>query len=77
MAGNSVKGRGLPDGEVAYSDLPVRPAKDDLGYGADASDVARGYKNAEPEVSGDVRAGVPTWPQQKGFLYRGSFGQDR
>lgn len=75
MAGNSAKGRDLPEGEAAYPDLPVR--KPDLGYGMDAGDVERGYKNAEPEVPGDVRAGVPTWPAPKGFLYRGSYGQDR
>lgn len=60
-----------------FDDMPVRPISADLGYGADKSDIERGYRNAEPEVPGDVRAGVPTWSEPKGFLYRGRFGLDR
>lgn len=69
-------GRDLPE-EDAVPDLPVRPVAADLGYGLAAEDVARGYCSAEPEMPGDVRAGVATWPEQKGFLYRGSLGLDR
>lgn len=57
------------------ADLPMR--KPDLGYGIEAGDVARGYTTPEPEVPGDVRAGVEVWPSEKGFLYRGRLGLDR
>lgn len=74
MARNIAEGRDLP-AEDDVPDLPVRAP--DLGYGIDAGDVERGYITAEPEVPGDVRAGVEVWPAQKGFLYRGRLGLDR
>ncbi len=74
MARDYSRGKDLP-AEDPIPDLPVR--KPDLGYGIDAADAARGYRTTPPELPGDVRAGVPTFTGEKGFLYRGSFGADR
>jgi hypothetical protein len=70
---DTVKGRDLPD---RVPDLPIRPAE--VGYGAVADDVGRGYVNVDtPPLAGDDRAGEIPLPTPKGFLYRGPFPIDR